>query len=141
MGKNKGFDAVAEAHERANHNFNPYYWFNRVSSYQMADWRITRMLSPIFFVLYSWIGYLAFNKIEPLAMEQNKSFIAYLLDFSDSFTSARAVGMFMFLFFWIVLGIGTVQNVLRVIYAPPISKPILRKEKKKRHPKRPKNYK
>ena len=56
--KNRGFDVIAEAHERANHNINPYYWINRVTSHQVAQWRVRKMLSPIFFVFYTLLGYL-----------------------------------------------------------------------------------
>ena len=35
--KDRGFDVIAEAHERANNNINPYYWFNRVTSLMLRS--------------------------------------------------------------------------------------------------------
>jgi len=37
MGKKKGFDVIAEAHERANNNINPYYWFNKITYFQLTS--------------------------------------------------------------------------------------------------------
>jgi hypothetical protein len=139
--KNKGFDVIAEAHERANHNINPYYWINRVTSYQVAQWQVRKMLSPIFFVFYSLIGFLALNNFHNLATEQNQTFFSFIFDFTDSATTARFVGVLFFSFYWIVLGVGTVQNILQFIFAPPPPEPEVKKEKKKKYPKRPKNYK
>ncbi len=139
--KNKGFDVIAEAHERANQNINPYYWINRVTSYQVAQWQIGKMLSPIFFVLYSLIGYLMLNNFNKLATGQNQTFFSFLFDFTDSATTARFVGVLFFIFYWIVFGIGTIQNILRLFFAPPVPEPEVKKEKKKKYPKRPKNYK
>jgi len=142
MGKNKGFDVIAEANERANHNINPYYWFNRVTSYQVAGWQINKMLAPIFFGLYSLIGYLMLSNFNKLAAEQNKTLLPFLFDFSDSATSARFVGVFFFSLYWIVAGVGTIQNILRNIFALSVPEPeVKREEKKKKQPKRPKNYK
>lgn len=141
MGKKHGFDVIAEAHERANNNINPYYWFNRVTSYQVAGGRIYKMLAPMFFGLFTLIGNLIFNNINKLAVEQNKTFWSILVDFSDSATSARFVGLLLFSFYWVIFGIGTIQNVLQLIFAPSLPEPEVKEEKKKKQPKRPKNYK
>jgi hypothetical protein len=139
--KNKGFDVIAEAHERANHNINPYYWINRITSYQVAQWRIWKMLSPIFFVFYTLLGYLMLSNFNKIAIEQNQTFFSALFDFTDSATTARFVAFLFFSFYWLVLGIGTIQNILQFIFAPPPPEQEVRKEKKKKQPKRPKNYK
>ena len=139
--KNKGFDVIAEAHERANNNINPYYWMHRVTSFTVAGWRINKMLSPIFFVLYSVVGYLALNNFSKTATEQNQTFFSALFDFTDSATTARFVAFLFLSFYWVVLGIGTIQNVLQFIFAPPMPEPEVKKEKKKKQPNRPKNYK
>ncbi|MBI3166040.1 MAG: hypothetical protein IPG44_20655 [Anaerolineales bacterium] len=139
--KNRGFDVIAEAHERANHNINPYYWINRVTSHQVAQWRVWKMLSPIFFVFYTLLGYLALSNFNKIAAEQNQTFFSALFDFTDSATTARFVAFLLFSFYWVVLGIGTIQNILRFIFAPPLPEPEVKKEKKKKQPKRPKNYK
>jgi accessory gene regulator protein AgrB len=139
--KNKGFDVITEAHERANHNINPYYWINRVTSYQVAQWRIWKMLSPIFFVFYTLLGYLMLSNFNKIATEQNQTFFSTLFDFTDSATTARFVAFLFFSFYWVVLAIGTIQNILQFIFAPPPPEQEVRKEKKKKQPKRPKNYK
>ena len=139
--KNKGFDVIAEAHERANNNINPYYWMHRVTSFTVAGWRINKMLSPIFFVLFSVVGYLMLNSFNESAIEKNQTFFSFLFDFTDSATTARFVGVLFLSFYWIVAGIGTAQNVLQSIFSPPSPEPEVKKEKKKKQPKRPKNYK
>lgn len=139
--KDRGFDVIAEAHERANNNINPYYWFNRVTSFQVVEWRINKMLSPIFFLLYSAIGYLALNNFIKMATEQNQTFFSALFDFTDSSTTARFVAFLFLFFYWIVSGVGAIQNVLQFIFALPMSEPEVKKEKKKKQPNRPKNYK
>lgn len=139
--KDKGFNVIAEAHERANNNINPYYWFNRVTSFQVVEWRINKMLSPIFFLLYSAIGYLALNNFIKMATEQNQTFFSALFDFTDSSTTARFVAFLFLFFYWIVSGVGAIQNVLQFIFALPMSEPEVKKEKKKKQPNRPKNYK
>lgn len=48
MGKHKGFDVIAEAHERAEHNINPYYWVNRVTNFSVAQWMAEKKLALIF---------------------------------------------------------------------------------------------
>ena len=139
--KDRGFDVIAEAHERANNNINPYYWFNRVTSFQVVEWRINKMLSPIFFLLYSAIGYLALNNFIKMTTEQNQTFFSALFDFTDSSTTARFVAFLFLFFYWIVSGVGAIQNVLQFIFALPMSEPEVKKEKKKKQPNRPKNYK
>lgn len=100
------------------------------------------MLAPIFFGLYSLIGYLMLSNFNKLAAEQNKTLLPFLFDFSDSATSARFVGVFFFSLYWIVAGVGTIQNILRNIFALSVPEPeVKREEKKKKQPKRPKNYK
>ena len=99
------------------------------------------MLSPIVFVLYSAIGYLALNNFIKMATEQNQTFFSALFDFTDSSTTARFVAFLFLFFYWIVSGVGAIQNVLQFIFALPMSEPEVKKEKKKKQPNRPKNYK
>ena len=139
--KNIGFDVIAEAHERANNNVNPYYWFNRITYFQITQWQIGKKLSPIFFVLYSLVLYLFLNNFSKLAIKQNQTFFAYLFDFTDSGTTSRFILVLFLSFYWLVLGIATIQNILQYISAKPLPEPEVKKEKKKKLPKRPKNYK
>ncbi len=46
-GEQKGFDVVAEAHERAEHNINPYYWMNRITNRRLAEWPVGKKLAVI----------------------------------------------------------------------------------------------
>jgi hypothetical protein len=138
MAKKTGHDIIAEAHERANHNINPYYWMNRVTSFTVAEWKTNKYLSPIVFFIYTVIGVLIVNSQSLLAEEQGKDLLGYLIDFSDSSTSARAIGTLMYVFYWAVLAIGTVQLIMkRIINPPPPSSP---RPKKKKYPKRRKDY-
>ena len=52
MGKHEGFDVIAEAHERAEHNINPYYWMNRVTNFTLAQWMAEKKIAIIFAPLY-----------------------------------------------------------------------------------------
>ena len=139
--KNKGFDVIAEAHERANNNINPYYWMNRVTLYKLAQWRVDKMLSPVFFVLYSITGYVVLSVYSEIATKQDQSLLSFLFDFTDSATTARFVFILFLCFLWVVSGVATIQNILYRIFAPPLPESEVKKEKKKKYPKRPKNYK
>src|SRR5688572_26016217 len=134
MGKKKGFDVIAEAHERANNNINPYYWFNRITHFQLTSWKIqTRIFSPIMFVMSSIAGYIILTTLSDSAIKQGRTFLSVLFDFSDSATTAFFVTSLFLFFFWIVAGIGTIQTILFWLFAPPIPKPEIKREKKKKH--------
>ncbi len=141
MGKKKGFDIIADAHERANHNFHPSYWFNRVNSFTMAEWKANKYFAPIFFVGFTIVGALWLNSLNQTALAAGKSFWSFLLDFSDSSTIARFIGVLLFLGYWVIIATATVQVIVQRIYAPPsTSRPERTKEKKKKYPRRPKNW-
>ena len=142
MGKKNNIDFVSDLHERANHNINPHYWLNRVTPFTMAQWRTNKYFAPLFFVMYSAIGALWLGSINQQAMEAHKSFWSFILDFSDSNTSARFVGLFLFSIYWVIAGLGTSQSIIQRIYFPQSAPmPEHKKERKKKYPKRPKNYK
>jgi hypothetical protein len=141
MGKNKGFDFIEDLHERANHNINPYYWFNRVTPFTIAQWKANKYFAPMFFVIYSTVGLLWFSSLNQAALAADKTFWSFLFDFTDSFTTARFVGILLFSVFWVIAGIATVQSVLQRVIAAPAPESQRKKEKKKKYPKRPKNYK
>ena len=142
MGKNKGFDVVADAQERAEHNMNPYYWFNRVTPYTVAQWKVGKLLSPLFFLMYSLIGVAMLTSFNAGAEEQNKTLLSLLFNFGDSATRTSSAGMIMFCFMWAISAIGSVQVLMQWVYdrRHPQIKPKPRKEKKRKHPKRPKNW-
>ncbi len=48
MGKGKGFDVVADAHELSQHNINPHYWINKVTSYTYARWMAEKKIAILF---------------------------------------------------------------------------------------------
>jgi len=140
MGKNKGIDIIADAHERANHNFHSSYWFNRVTSFTVAQWNVNKLLFPILFVIFTLLGVLGLYSLNQTA--GNKTFWSYIFDFSDASTTARFTGILIFSAIWVITGIGAVQSIIQRIYAPPPTpQPERKKEKKKKYPKRPKNYK
>ncbi|MGB8980524.1 MAG: hypothetical protein WCC12_01495 [Anaerolineales bacterium] len=141
MGKKKGFDIIEDAHERANHNINPYYWFNRVTPFTMAQWRTNKYLAPIFFVIYTTVVILWLTSLHQNAVQENKTFWQFIFDFSSSFTTARFVSLLLFSVYWIITTIATVQVVVeRTFASPPTSPPERKKEKKKKYPNRPKNW-
>ena len=142
MGKKNNTDFVSDLHERANHNINPHYWVNRVTPFTMAQWRTNKYFAPLFFVMYSAMGALWLGSINQEAMQAHKSFWSFIFDFSDSNTSARFVGLFLFSIYWVIAGLGTSQSIIQRIYAPQSTTTSEhKKEKKKKYPKRPKNYK
>jgi hypothetical protein len=139
MGKKKGFDFIAEAHERANHNINPGYWFNRVTPFMIAQWNADKRLAPFYFVLVTVMEIAIVFAYNENAISENKSFWLYLFDFSNSFTAARCVGLLFFSFLWVIIGITAVQATIQRIYTRHPANP--KQEKKKKYPKRPKNWK
>ena len=138
-----GFDIIKDAHERANHNFHSSYWFNRLTSFTVAQWNVNKALFPILFVAFTLLGLLGIFSLNQIAFEQSKTFWSYLFDFRDSSTTARFTGILMFTVLWTISGIGTVQSVLQRIHSPitPARRLERKREKKKKYPKRPKNYK
>jgi hypothetical protein len=142
MGKNKNVDFITDMQERANHNINPYYWFNRVTPFTLAQWKTNKYFAPLFFIMYTSIGVLWLYALNEAAAVESKSFWVFLFDFDDSFTIARFVGVLLFSVYWVIAGIGTVQSVLQRIHSPITTTPQLEhKREKKKYPKRPKNYK
>lgn len=139
--RNHTIDFITDLQERADHNINPYYWFNRVTPFTLAQWKTEKWFTPLFFVLYSAMGGLLLRAVYDQAVREQRVFWAVLFDFSDSFTTARCVGMLFFSFLWLMMGISTGQSALRGIYAAMLPKPKRNRERKKKHPKRPKNYK
>jgi hypothetical protein len=141
MRKNKQIDFIDDLHERANHNINPYYWINRVTPSTMARWKTEKQFSPLFFFMYSIIGTLWFLALHNAAVVESKTFWSYLLDFSNSFSTAKFLGTVSLFLFWLILGIGTFQVGMQRIFNPVVKTPLERKkDKKKKYPKRPKNY-
>lgn len=141
MGKKKGFDVIADAHERANHNFHSVYWFNRVTSFTLAEWKANKYFAPLFFVIYTTVGLLWLNSLHQTAFAADKTFWSFLFDFSDSSTIALFTGVLLFSVYWVILMVATVQVVVqRIFSSPPVSQPERKREKKKKYPKRPKNW-
>lgn len=141
MSKKHNIDFISDLHERADHNINPHYWFNRVTPFTMAQWRTNKYFYSIFFVIYSFFGILWFNSLDQIAQEEGKTLWSLLFDFHDSFTSARFVGVLLFTLYWGIMGIAAIQTIIQIVNAPPVVELKPKKEKKKKYPKRPKNYK
>ncbi len=142
MSKNKGFDVIADAQERADHPYDTPYWFNRATSFTLARWKANKYFAPIFFIGYTVAGILGLASLHQTALATNQTFWSFLFDFSDGFTTARFTGLLLFLAFWVIAGIATAQTITqRAQGSLSTSKPEHRKEKKKKYPRRPKNYK
>ena len=71
MGKKKQVDFIDDLHERANHNINPYYWFNRVTPFTLAQWKANKYFVPLFFVIYTSVGILFLLSMNESAMAEN----------------------------------------------------------------------
>lgn len=123
MAKGKSSDFVEEAHEHAEHNINPYYWFNRVDRFQYAK----------------WLSALAFSPIETLVLTIALVFTLVVIIIDKSLI------LFIFLFiplfiFWFLSLIGTIKffEMRRQLKnTQSFTKP---KERKKKLPKRRKDY-
>ena len=138
--RNHNVDFITDMQERADHNINPHYWFNRVTPFTIAQWKTDKWFNPLFFVIYSAMGGLLLLATNDQAVQEKRTFWAVMFDFSNSFTIARCTGLLFFLFLWVILAISTSQSVLQVIYAARLPKPKRKRERKKKYPKRPKNY-
>ena len=120
MAKRDRNDLLQDAHERATNNINPYHWFNKIDSVQLTGWRASLATGVIDLVLAS------------IALV----FVA-AAHFSEP-TGVSFVLSIVLLAFWLISLWRTMRwralrkSQLEVNYKP--------KEKKKRHPKRPKNY-
>jgi hypothetical protein len=108
----------------------------------MAEWKANKYFAPIFFVGYTIAGMLWLNSLNQTVLAADKTFWSFLFDFRDSSTTTRFVGILLFFAYWVILAIATVQVIVQRTYASPTtSQPERRKERKKKHPKRSKNYK
>lgn len=138
--RNHNVDFITDLQERADHNINPYYWFNRVTPFTIARWNADKWFNPLFFVMYSLMGGLILLSLYNQARQAHQTFGLYVFDFSNAFTTARCTGLLLFSFLWIVFAISTGQSVPQVILTAMLPKPKRRRERKKRYPRRPKNY-
>jgi hypothetical protein len=95
MKKEKRADFIEEVHERSEHNLNPYYWFNRVNSFSLAELRASLAVSVIEFIVFSLS--LLFVVV---VMITERSFFRYAIPFGFLFifwllTTARAIKWFV----------------------------------------------
>lgn len=119
MAKKNRNDLISDAHEHANNNINPYYWFNRIDNFRLAEWRASWALGPIELVVYSLA--IIFATAVAISEKQSKIFILVAI-----------LGVF-----WLHAFIRTIRYIAFKNSNFPVPKP---KEKKERLPKRPKNY-
>jgi hypothetical protein len=122
MAKDNKPDFVEEVHERSRHNINPYFWFNRLDSFKLAELRASLALSVIECVVISLA--LLFTII---AMIAERSFSQYAIPFWLLFvfwliTTARAIKWFAM----------RKNNEIKEEFRP--------KERKKKIPKHRKDY-
>ncbi len=143
MGRKKGYNIIDEAHERANNNFNPYYWFNRVTPYTIARMKAEKkVFSFPYFLIFSVVLLLEIYNINTEAAESGISFFAYIFDFSDPTIFGQTLYLGLLFFIWTALLVASIQNLITRITAPtPKPTPKSKKEKKKKHPKHRKDYK
>ena len=120
MGKKEKFDFIRDVEEHANHNFHESFWYNKIDSLQLEKMRASLAISVIEFVFASIIIILVV--------------VAYISDPQDVFLIPLAlVGAV----WWISLLRSKKWFELKKNKPKPENPP---KEKKKKLPKRPKNY-
>ena len=137
MAKGKGFDPVADAQELSEHNINPYYWVNKVTSYTYARWMAERKLAVIYlpFYIFSLVAIIYGIKISA----DNTGESIWQLLFKD-WSSIYGLILILFLAFFTLIAL---IMVMQLIFSPQ-SKSIAREEhkpeKKKKLPKHRKDY-
>ena len=138
MAKGKGFDPIADAHELAEHNINPYYWVNKVTSYTYARWMAEKKMAVILLPLYviAWVAVI--HSFREAAASKDISIWSLILDFTNGYTLYSLVQL---LFLALYTGIVVIM-VLQMLLSPP-QKPAptdVHSQKKRKLPKRRKDY-
>ena len=139
MAKGKGFDPVADAQELSEHNLNPYYWVNKVTSYTYAQWMAERKIAVIALPMYlvSWAAMIWI--LTNAATTKQSSIWKIIFDFSSSQSLAFLISLLFMFFYTVVIFIMIIQ----LIFAPRV-KPTVpsehKPEKKKKLPKHRKDY-
>ena len=135
MGKRKGFDIIEDAHELAQHNYGHPYWVNRVTSYTYATWMAEKKISVFMlpFVIFTWIFLFRFLSD---ASAEGTSVWKVIFNFSDSASTAWFVSLLYLIFYTLITTIAAVQTLTR----KPPPKIEIPKEKRKKYPKRRKDY-
>ncbi len=124
MAKGKGFDPIADAHEVAAHNINPYYWVNKVTSFTYARWMAEKKVAVVFAPVFLVTSGLVIWQLPRTIRDGN---------------GLQAVGyLALQLFITIVYVIMAVQWWQSRGKTPP--KAEARPERKKKHPRRRKDY-
>jgi len=119
MGRKNDTDLIRDMQERADHNINPYYWFNKVDSFQLAQWRASLAVSVIETVLIS-IG------------------LIFVIAASLAEGKAQWILPAVLAPFWLLSLLRTMRWFSLQKNKPTV--PPKPKERKKKLPKRPKNY-
>lgn len=122
MGKNKGFDIIEEAHERANHNINPYYWFNHINNFRLAE----------------MVTSLAFSVVEVAIISLALLFTIFVMIVEQSFLPYGYLFGLLFIFWFISLLRAIKWFAIR--NQQKITKHNKPKERKKKIPKHRKDY-
>ncbi len=139
MTKGKGFDAVADANEIADHNINPYYWVNKVTSYTYARWMAGKKFAVIALPLYVILWGLFIWSTTTRAKSEQVSLWRLLFDFSNSYSLAVLVQFLLLAIYTVII----VIMVLQLIFSGQprrLSDHEHRKQKGKKQPKHRKDY-
>ncbi len=83
MAKGKGFDPIADAHEVAEHNINPYHWLNKVTSFTYARWMAERKVAIFALPISAATLVLFILACARTAADRSMTLWAMLLDFGD----------------------------------------------------------
>lgn len=119
MGRRNRLDFFRDRNEHVEHNFHDAYWFNKIDSYILAKWRANLAVSVIESIIFT---------------------IALVLVIMFSIADGKAQTVLL-----VILGVGWIITTLRAMRwfaLKKAQKPVIQrpKERKKKLPKRPKNY-
>ena len=138
MAKKKGFDPIADAQEIAQHNINPYYWVNKVTSYTYARWMAEKKLAPFSLPLFVIFWAAIIFSFTNAAASRGVGVWSVLLNFND-FDAIAFWGAILFMAF---LTLVNLIAVIQLLFAPrpKPNESIPKKEKKKKMPRHRKDY-
>ncbi len=136
MSRKKNRDLLDYHREWVDHSYNPGYWINKVSWLNLAEWRFTRRYSRFLGIL----GLLSCGAI---------FLLFYLIQRSESPDEEISIWQFLFnpegLSSTVMFLFGLVVSVALLLRKPereePAGQAVQKREKKKKLPKRRKDYK
>lgn len=138
MAKKKGLDPIADAQQLAQHNINPHYWVNKVTSHTYTRWMVEKKLSALELLVYVILGVTLYLSITNTAESKGVGIWNVLKDFRDIRGPSYWVAILFMSFYTLIWFIRVIQVFFKTRLKPDdlIPKP----EKKKKMPRHRKDY-